>query len=101
MRLTELQDGEEDVPIIYDIIKTKLADKVKILLAESTAARIHRVHGINYEPADANLHARVWLYWVTSVTKDGGVFPDNMCSAVSDLKRWKLTKVGDHWELTT
>jgi hypothetical protein len=100
MRVQELFENQEDLPIIFDIIQKKLAARVPILLDYSSDELRYSVTKIRFEPAsDLEEGGSVRLYWLC-VSADGA-YDDTVCVRPSNLNQWRLKQVGTHLELST
>jgi hypothetical protein len=89
MRVTELFEDEEDLPIIYDIIKSKLAAGEKIWLPKYPDERSALSSIRSYELSPDN--------WVVDLrwhaVADGAARPVNRAMNATALANWKLKKV--------
>jgi hypothetical protein len=99
MRLHELQD-EADVPIIYDILRRKLAAGERIMLLDDPDYQ-NRVHKIEIKHMGDN--AYVILHWAAihkSSTDWSLAWPGSSINEFHFLDDWKLKKKDGYWELT-
>jgi hypothetical protein len=105
MRVQDLLENEEDFPIIYDIVKAKVEAggtvylKRSILPSTVVIRKIYQIHP-GHTPGTANgvfIHflktSRQTPKWATAEKLQ------TMCD-LNSMKKWKLTKEDDYWELT-
>jgi hypothetical protein len=93
--------GEEDIPVIYDIIKRKLEAGAIILLVHGTRVFGQRqVFRLEKQEQSPLWTPRVLLHW-SSYDPGKKPYGDTFSTPAEDLSKWKLTKAEDHWELET
>jgi hypothetical protein len=89
MLVADLFEDEEDLPLIYDIIKAKLAAGQVIIIKDLNSKLLE----LTYNPN--------WLNPIEAVyEKDGKQAVFGTTPTRLEFK-WKLTKKDDHWELET
>jgi uncharacterized protein YfkK (UPF0435 family) len=100
--LETLKLDDEDLPIIYDLIRSKLAAGLEVRIHQySRRADPKIVTRLTYAPAFPG--ADNWCVCLDTETEIPGEEPirDGLAVGPEDLKRWKLFKVSSHWELKT
>jgi hypothetical protein len=90
--------GEEDIPVIYDIIKRKLEAGEKIYKDSAQSMSMRPVTGISCTHHDIAAWGNVLinLYWTgpNKMKLEAGY-------TVNELATWRLTKMDGYWELKT
>jgi hypothetical protein len=106
MRLAEIM-AEEDLPVIYDIVRAKLAAKQKIMLAFQTKSCFYQVLSLTTMESlagDGSAELFVLMDYL-AIPKDPGVNlnarVDSVSNLPSDLEGWSLKKKDGYWELAT
>jgi hypothetical protein len=93
MRVQELfEDDEADLPIIYDIISTRLAAGKKVLL--NTKNGLHPIEVLQAYDEEDGEGPEFSLWWSEP---DGSL---EMRFDTEELKKWKVSKKDDVWVLT-
>jgi hypothetical protein len=97
MRFKEyLLEGEEDFPIIYDLVKKKLAAGEDVRWTRSTATVNFKVIAITYLPVHDMVQLR---FHVWRNDQPDNVSTEEFAYDARDLAAWRLLKKDSHWEL--
>jgi hypothetical protein len=106
--------GEEDIPIIYDIIKAKLAAKVPVYLTDRAWSGSRAVLGhmllnpqrvteiaLAKHKVDGVLTDYIQLWWVPEINGELNMKADSYRNFdMPEIADWKLTKSARGLELT-
>jgi hypothetical protein len=109
MRVSKLQDkklitDEEDLPIIYDIVRKKLEAGELVLHPAEGPNNRSRYLGLSTKSADPEEDVNelsVVLEWVAQVKQNGVWFSDKNITLFrpDELSTWKLVKEPTYWKL--
>jgi hypothetical protein len=98
MRLAELQD-EVDVPIIYDIIRKKLAAGEKIMVIDDLEYQ-NRAHKIDIQHMGETPYVVLSYASIPASSNDWSLaWPASSINEFHYLDDWTLTKKDGYWEL--
>jgi hypothetical protein len=93
--------AEENFPLIYDIVKAKLAagQVIRVVFKHDSPARKEwpRLAQKIVTCVISDTDIRVRLYW--DIPRDGDRNPDKFRCKPVELEEWKLTKKDGYWEL--
>jgi hypothetical protein len=101
MRVQELT-AEEDLPIIFDIVKAKVEAGEKVILDLGYAGKIYKLSAVTHLPHDSVYAARLGWMRYDRDTPNTKAFWGSTDYSLAETKKWKLVKQADGcWELTT
>jgi hypothetical protein len=102
VRVRDLLEGEEDLPIIYDLIRAKVAAGERILIAfasDNGSLTWYKLMALEFDqPTD---EVKLSMRKVFMDGKPDDTTTIQIQRPAGRLSRWKLVKKQDHWELRT